>query len=160
MCPRYEKEVVNAPKGSTEAEKYLEIQIPAIANRLASVLNISSGMLSQKLVVSMWKACLHEFSLSSNQNHWCAFFTQTELEMFEYYADLKRFYESGYGAPQLISTETACELMKDIVKLMDARVDHDQETLLEHASLRFAHAEVRRILSGFAFLELTVCIPP
>lgn len=143
MCPRFTREVLESPHTYSEADKYLKLHAPLITQRLSKVLNISQLLLTEQRILSMWKACLFEFSLSGNANHWCSIFDQQEFQIFEYYADLKRYYESGYGAPAQIATEIACELMKDIVKLFDARVDHNHEVLLEHASLRFAHAEVR-----------------
>jgi hypothetical protein len=157
MCPRYDKEVLESPETYSEADKYLSLHAPRVSQRISRLLNISSELLTASRLLSMWKACLFEFSLSGNANHWCSVFNQEEFEMFEFHADLKRYYESGYGAPAEISTEIACELMKDIITLMDARVDHDHKILLEHASLRFAHAEVRKpvFLEKFGFFPIS-----
>jgi hypothetical protein len=75
-----------------EAKKWFNKRGPIIAESVSAMLNWT---IDAETAFFMFKACAFEYSLDGTADRWCALFREEDFLVWEYYKDLKLFYESG-----------------------------------------------------------------
>lgn len=117
-----------------------------IAKALRNKLGIEFS-LTEDDVYQIYELCAYEAYIYG-ETMWCDLLTDAERQVLEYGQDLEKYYESSYG--QLINSEMACPLIRDMFQTMDAAInsgwDYDNPRSLANTTylsgkFQFGHAE-------------------
>lgn len=95
MCP-------NAGEPSEQTDAWARIYGSPVAARLNSVAP-GANLLPQD-IPHLMPLCAFETVATEKKSPFCAIFTQEEFQNFEYYADLEKYYRTGYASIVLKST--------------------------------------------------------
>ena len=150
VCPKYLKEVANNKSAIHEHNKFKHgKEMKNILQKVANKLNASSHMLSEKIVIGMYTACIFEVAVYDRQDTWCEVFDEEDLQVLEYLFDLKHFWKRGYG--HQINYKSGCPLL---VKITDSikNATNFPKVDKKYGSFMFAHAETLQPL--YALLGL------
>ncbi|RWS25406.1 Multiple inositol polyphosphate phosphatase-like protein [Leptotrombidium deliense] len=85
------------------------------------------------IIDALVKTCAYEYA-TYNDSPWCALFTNTELQVMEYYYDLKDYLEDAYGSTTYASS---CLLFKDLLQKLNNSLSEPKK---RNSYLYFSHA--------------------
>ncbi|KAH9981123.1 acid phosphatase [Lactifluus volemus] len=88
MCP-------NAGDGDAESKKWLDVFAPSITKRLNSA--APGAKLHDKDTHKLMSLCAFHSQITMEPSPFCGLFTAEEFKGYEYYADVNKFYHTGYG---------------------------------------------------------------
>jgi len=88
MCP-------NAGDGDAESKRWLAIYAPPITKRLNSA--APGANLTDKDTYNLMSLCAFHSLAIVAPSPFCGLFTSEEFTGFEYFADVDKFYDNGYG---------------------------------------------------------------
>ncbi|XP_076063631.1 multiple inositol polyphosphate phosphatase 1-like [Oratosquilla oratoria] len=112
-CKKYQTEVDDNPEAVKEMIWFEEGPLmDEVILRVSKRLGIVVTFVEMR---TMYTACRYYTSWNPKEmSPWCAAFTHRDLQILEYWQDLKGFYEDGYG--HAINYEQACPPLKDLLE--------------------------------------------
>ncbi|CAF1411314.1 unnamed protein product [Adineta ricciae] len=119
-CHKY-----NASKGSIEANYWLKIYTKSILKKFNK--NISNFQFIPEDILAMQELCGYE-TIIKGQSKFCRLFSSEDWISFEYYFDLKYFYEISYG--NYLSTYLGMPWIKATVDLFSKEKQTKQNLFL------------------------------
>ena len=87
MCP-------NAGSSDTQTDLWSSIYGPPIANRLNA--HAPGANLTGQDISNLMPLCAFETAATNSLSPFCGIFTHAEFAQFEYWADLDKYYGTGY----------------------------------------------------------------
>lgn len=131
-CPKWEEN--NNQKNGTEFEKF---QNSALMTKTIADVSARLGFqypLDMKDIELMWDMCRYEQAWNVYRNSaWCGAFTPKQLEILEYYDDLRYYKKSGYGSD--INSKLPCEIVKDMLYHLNSKTRPFAVTYFAHSTL-------------------------
>ncbi|XP_069125102.1 multiple inositol polyphosphate phosphatase 1-like [Argopecten irradians] len=90
-------------------------------------------------VITIHQICAFELSFFGKSD-WCQYFEQRDMEVIDYFNDLKHYWQKAYGYK--LSSDMSCPLVRHIFQQIDIAL-HDFEDGEDFTlgTFRFAHAE-------------------
>ncbi|KIJ69719.1 hypothetical protein HYDPIDRAFT_35196 [Hydnomerulius pinastri MD-312] len=90
MCPNHHSQ-------DEEADAWRDIFTPAIVDRLNDA--VPGAALNNKDVIELMSLCAFETLFHGTASPFCSVFTPEEFQAREYYVDVQKYYDTGYGNP-------------------------------------------------------------
>lgn len=134
-CQKFDDEVEENEETFVESNRFKSSEFfEAMITRV----NVKTGMASDLSQVSlMWDMCRYEKAwFPSDVSPWCSVFTEEDLKLFEFQADLKYYYNDGPAYN--ITSEMTQPLFADLFEKID-EIKNSQEANV--SILNFAHSE-------------------
>ncbi|XP_042860340.1 uncharacterized protein LOC122246093 [Penaeus japonicus] len=136
QCRNYVNEVVLLDKNQKPFHTFTKGKIfEAIMNRISKRIGVSLTLTKLR---TMYNACRYLkawYPLSPSP--WCAVFTPRDLQVLEYWEDLRIYHDHGHA--HKISYNQACVLGKDILLHFRNRIEHNKTDI--DATTYFANME-------------------
>ncbi|XP_065668568.1 multiple inositol polyphosphate phosphatase 1 [Hydra vulgaris] len=149
LCHKYVAEVEENKSAVTEMKKFgLGDEVQLVINKMMRKLALPK--IDIKLLKSMFLFCAYEIGIfnGSTNSGLCSLFDKDDLQILEYYLDLKHYYRRFSAFP--ITYKSSCPLLADIVKHMKKAYLNTTESL--GGIFRSSHAET--IMPFIALLGL------
>lgn len=137
-CPEYERK-----KHFTPETKHFKNgpEMAQVKHAIAERLGISVKILTTDHVKHMFLSCAYELAVYGS-GQWCSVFEEDDLDVMEYFYDIKNYWKRGYG--HKINYKISCLLLRNLTE----SIQHVSETLTTNPSashtqaiFHFAHAE-------------------
>lgn len=134
MCPLWERAVDKNASARAEVDAFIDGEVMrASLERVSKRLGFEET-LTYKEVEVLWEACRYDQAWEPTQDSpWCAAFDDEDLMVFEYRADVKYYYVTGYG--NAVNLQLGCVLVKDIIDKLSAH-----ESLGKSGAMYFTHS--------------------
>ncbi|KAL7632520.1 UNVERIFIED_CONTAM: hypothetical protein RMT77_017137 [Armadillidium vulgare] len=154
-CPKWEKEVYRNNE-TTYRERNLFKQTKIfqdMVERISSLLGFLKP-LTIRYLTAIYDECRYETAWFPNKESiWCKPFSPKDIEVLEYYEDLKYYYEDSYGTP--LNAQIACKAVSDLFLHLKTKVD--RRSSLPNGVLYFTHdkaiLKIQALLGLFKPLE-------
>ncbi|VVC26256.1 Hypothetical protein CINCED_3A024650 [Cinara cedri] len=96
-----------------EEKKFEESSyVQSVVSRVSKAMGLEQN-LSYEDVSVMFESCKYETAWTDQKPAWCAVFTIDDFEILGYLEDLRYYYASGYGNPDIESM--GCPILKDMI---------------------------------------------
>ncbi|XP_077999407.1 multiple inositol polyphosphate phosphatase 1-like [Glandiceps talaboti] len=151
ICEKFTVSVEDNDTALYEVKKFGSgAELQAVVDRLTKKLNISVDFkLNSDHAKTIHTICSFEFGLLGRSD-WCDILTEDDLQVMEYWADLKHYWRKSYGYQ--INYHISCSLLKDIFTAMDKAVVGSEQENYPVGVFWFGHAET--LFPIFAILGL------
>ena len=138
VCPKYINTVSQNKQSLSEHHDFKFTQhMNDVVEYVRQQFGHSSSIMA-KHVIGMFIACTFEYAVFDRDDTWCDVFRLEDMEVMEYYYDLKHFWKRGWG--HHINHQMACPLLSAI--LTDIKNYLNINNVHRTAGVyRFAHGE-------------------
>ncbi|EDO48475.1 predicted protein [Nematostella vectensis] len=147
VCPKYIHQV---SKNKTSLYEHHEFKnssaMRTVVEHVRDLFNLQgSEIIHVKHVIGMYLACTFEVAVYNRSDSWCSVFRPSDLDVLEYFYDLKHYWKRGYGYK--ITYEISCVLLKNIINTIKTAVLSDNKNG-PIGNFMFAHAETIQPLNA------------
>jgi multiple inositol-polyphosphate phosphatase/2,3-bisphosphoglycerate 3-phosphatase len=140
ICPLYIQTILNSGDTIAEYTRFVREQLPKVAGNVSNRLGVFPlWNLTVDEIDAIYTACTFEYAKSNVTDRWCSLFSDDDFLTLEYAEDLINYWTKGYGYE--LNYRIACPLLKEIIVIMDGKINRSAEYFVELGKFRFAHAE-------------------
>ncbi|KAI8579607.1 hypothetical protein K450DRAFT_241804 [Umbelopsis ramanniana AG] len=140
-CPRWLSEVYTNPNATYQADAWIEVMLPPIADRLSTEFEVELSVYDIKAI---YVACAFETSFFGNYSDWCSLLDPDDILTLEYAEDLEHYYKFSYGHE--INRWVATDLMSMLMR----RLESNEPPKM---SFQFGHSQTILFLQTFLNLN-------
>ena len=113
-CPRFKR----IQKRHGENGKFMRgPEVKRTVQNIERRLNLTGKFkLSTSNAYTLWLICAFETQVRGKASRWCSIFQREDLKVFEYFNDLRLYYDYSYG--NRFNQKITCHLVSDMIKSM------------------------------------------